>query len=282
MLRRIEASWITARARLERIPRRWAVAPCLGIAVAVSAMTFVYWPQLWPERGTDYGFYVEQAERWFRGDGFYEARQLAGSYEWKVDFDNTYPPPALWLFLPFVWLPGPIWWAVPLTAIVAVVLWLRPAPWAWPLIAIACLPPRTQAIVLWGNTTMWITAFVALGLLYAWPAVLIHIKPYFAPLILIGARHRSWWLALAIVVLGNLPLLPMWVEFLTAWRNAGRSWPSIGYAPDDVFILSIPIVAWLARRRSPQDDRVVEGRWRRDRLPPNGVDTDLEGAGRRA
>jgi len=55
----------------------------------------------------------------------------------------------------------------------------------------------------------------------------------------------------------DLVLLPVWADYLTAWRNAGSSWPSLGHSPTDVFSVSIPIVVWLAR--SPGRS---EGAWR--------------------
>ncbi|MCI0584779.1 MAG: hypothetical protein L0227_18145 [Chloroflexi bacterium] len=247
MIQPILEAWERARSQLERVPRRWALAPTIGIGMAIALNTGLMWDAIWYERGGDYGFFIAQAERFLDGAGFYEPHQLAGPFVFTIGVDNVYPPPALLLFLAFALLPGPLWWAIPLAAIGGAVLAWRPSPWAWPVIAVLCWMPRTQAIVIWGNTTLWITAFVALGLWFAWPSVLVLIKPYFAPLALIGIRHRAWWVAAAVFVAINLVLLPVWADYLTAWRNAGSSWPSLSYSPADVFILSIPIVAWLAR-----------------------------------
>lgn len=250
MIAQVRHRWSRFRTRLEGIPTRWLLAPTIGILLAISISTVAYWSQLWPERGTDYHYFVAQADRWVSGDGFYVPRQLTGPYVMTIH-DNKYPPPALLLFLPFVWLPGLLWWVIPLVAIVIFVIRQRPAPWAWPLIAVACLPPRTLAIVLWGNSTMWVAAFVALGLWAAWPSLLIMFKPYFAPFMLIGVHRRAWWLAAFALLVVNIGLIPTWAEYLTAWRNAGASWPSLDYSPLDLLILSIPLVAWLARTRSP-------------------------------
>ena len=93
--------------------------------------------------------------------------------------------------------------AVPLSADRAVVgdpigavvwsVWSRPTRWIYPLIALLMIWPRSTGGLIVGNTDMWVCAFVALGLRYGWPALPIAIKPSFAPLMLVGIRHRSWW-----------------------------------------------------------------------------------------
>ena len=243
--------WPSLRALLEQVPARWCAAPTIGIVIGIALSTISLWPEIWYERGTDYGFFVAQAQRWLSGGGFYEPHQLSGGYVVAVGVDNLYPPPALLLFLPFTLLPGPLWWAVPLGAIAWLVLSWRPAPWSWPILALLCLAPRTQSIVIWGNSTMWIAAFVALGLRFAWPSILVFLKPYFALFALVGIRRRAWWIAAAAFGAVNVLLLPVWFDYLAAWRNAS-SWPSLGYSPADFLMIAIPVVAWLARRQAPE------------------------------
>lgn len=242
---------------LGRVPARWAIAPVIGLAIGSALSTIQLWDLIWYQRGTDYGFYVAQAQRFLDGGGFYTAHQLAGAYAVGIGVDNVYPPPALLLFLPFVVLPGPLWWLIPVAVVAAVVVAFRPAPWTWPLLGLACWFPRTESIVIWGNTTMWVVAFVALGLRFAWPSILVLLKPYFALLALIGFRNRSWRLGVLAFAAINVLLLPLWADFLAAWRNAGPSWPSLGYSPGDVVALSIPVIAWAGRRAMPpiQDAR---------------------------
>jgi hypothetical protein len=258
--------WSAVRDRLEAIPTRWYAAPTIGIFIGIALSTVHLWPEIWYERGTDYGFMMSFAQRWLDGGGFYAPNQVGGPYVGS-SFSNFYPPPALLLFAPFTFLPGPLWWAVPLGAIALHVWSSRPAPWVWPVLALLCYAPRTQSIVIWGNTTMWVAAFVALGLRFAWPSVLILIKPYFAPFVLIGFGRRAWVVSLIAFATVNVVLLPVWVDYLAAWRNAA-SWPGLGYSPADFLMVSIPVVAWLARRRDRHE--VAGGRLRTDVRQPAG------------
>ena len=205
------------------------------------------WPEIWYERGTDYGFFVAQAQRRLDGDGFYAPEQISGPYSGS-SLTNFYPPPALLLFLPFTMLPGPLWWAVPLGAIAMQVLYNRPAPWSWPILALLSWAPRTQSIIIWGNPTMWIAAFIALGLRFGWPSVLVLIKPYFAPFALIGCGRRAWFAAAILFGTINMLLLPLWSDYITTWRNA-RAWPGLDYSPADFLMIAIPVVAWLTGRK---------------------------------
>ena len=95
---------------------------------------------------------------------------------------------------------------------------------------------------------MWIAAFVALGLRFAGPSVLVLIKPYFAPFALIGFGRRAWVVSAVVFGAINALLLPVWLEYFAAWRNASN-WPGLGYSPADFLMVAIPVVAWLARRR---------------------------------
>jgi hypothetical protein len=82
--------------------------------------------------------------------------------------------------------------------------------------------------------------------MFAWPFVLIVIKPSFLPLALLGARRRSWWIAAAIVGLAALPFGMLWVDYVTAIRNSGLP---LYYSLLQVPIVVAPIVMWLGRTR---------------------------------
>ena len=72
---------------------------------------------------------------------------------------NLYPPTALYLFVPASLLPRVLWWVVPLAIIGWSLYRLRPAWWAWPSIALACIVPlngpSVPVALVYGNTLLW-------------------------------------------------------------------------------------------------------------------------------
>ena len=161
--------------------------------------------------GADPVFFRHIAERWLDTGEFYTERQLAGPYTTVTLVDNLYPPSALYLFVPFTVLPPALWWALPIAFVIWTVWRLRPRSWAWPLLALVLALPKTWVVLFYGNTDMWLTAFVAGAVLWAWPAVLITIKPSLVFLAAIGITRRSWWVAAVVFALLNVPLIPLWL-----------------------------------------------------------------------
>jgi hypothetical protein len=223
-----------------------------GVAL-VATLAILYlavrsWIDQWPlvvfAWGADYEFFLTVANRWLATGEFYAAHQLAGPYEADINTVTLYPPAALFLFLPFVWLPAVLWWAIPLGTIVFLVVRWRPSIWVWPFLALMLWWPRTQSIIVWGNTGMWIAAFLALALAYRWPGALILIKPSLAPFALVGIRSRGWWVVAIALALVSLPMLP---DYITAMRNNVGSFPGLDYSVQDIPFIAIPLVAWLAR-----------------------------------
>jgi hypothetical protein len=197
-----------------------------------------------PMGGQDFAMYRDAAARWLSGGGFYLPHQLAGPYPVTMG-DVLYPPTSLLLLAPFTVLPAILWWAVPL-GLLAVALWrLRPAPWAWPLMALCAGFFQTRNLVAAGNPDMWLAAALAWGVS---PAVLL--KPTLAPLALAGIRSRRWWVALAAVAVGSLAFLPMWADYLRVLANAQDSRPALLHSLADVPFLLLPLVARAARPRS--------------------------------
>jgi len=195
--------------------------------------------------GTDHGFYKAIGERWLETGEFYLPRQLAGEYVIQSDVDVLYPPTAIPFFAALRWLPFPLWWSVPIGVTAWVIIRLRPARWTWPLMAVLVIWPRSLADVLYGNTNMWVLAAVAGGIASGWPAVLVSLKPSLAPLVFVGVRHRSWWIAAALMVAASLVTLDLWRDYLVAISNSNAEWY---WSLEEVPIMFVPLVAWIGRR----------------------------------
>jgi hypothetical protein len=196
--------------------------------------------------GVDLEYFRFIAQRWVDTGVWYTERQLSGPYEVQTLVDNLYPPHALYLFLPFLALPGILWWVLPLGLIAYVLWWCRPAVWAWPILAAIVLFPKTPNQVIFGNTDMWVAAFIAGGVRWAWPATLVTIKPSLLFFAAIGILNRSWWIAAAVLALLSLPLIGLWLQYPTAMLNSSaKFWYSFGNLP--FFVL--PLVAWIASTR---------------------------------
>ena len=162
-----------------KLGRPIAAAITIGVAIGILASTVQLLPGILDQWGEDYRFFVGAADRWVNTGNFYMPHQLAGPYEARTAVDVLYPPIALYLFVPFVYVPPVLWWLIPLGIVTWHVVTCRPAWWIWPVIAIAIWLPRTQSMIIWGNTGIWIAAFVALGVRWAGPAALVVIKPTF-------------------------------------------------------------------------------------------------------
>jgi len=227
---------------------RIAILTATGALLVIAAWELAFlWPYVGAQQaiGTDHTFYVSIARRWLETGQYYLPHQLTGPYVVQTDVDNLYPPISLLLFVPFVWLPYPLWWIVPGLIVAGAIRRLRPARWTWPLLAFAVAWPSGISSVIYGNSNIWIVAFVAAGLVSGWPAVMALIKPSLGFFALIGIRSRTWWIAAAVLLAISLPLLPLWFDYLAAMRNSSAAWYySLGNLP----ALMGPIWAWLGRR----------------------------------
>ncbi|HET9490158.1 MAG TPA: hypothetical protein VFR64_10455, partial [Methylomirabilota bacterium] len=205
-------------------------------------------PSPYFELGMDWEFSRQLGASWLVDGSYYRPHQLTGAYTFTTMVDNLYPPHALFLFVPFVYLPAFAWWAIPAVIVALAFRRLRPATWAWVLMLALLAWPRSISAVLLGNTDIWVVAMLAAALTWGWPAVLLTIKPTFAPLILLGlARPRQTALAgLGLIVLAA-PGLPLWFDYAAALRNVQID-PShpLGTIP----LMLIPFVARLTSTRS--------------------------------
>ena len=197
--------------------------------------------------GADLDLYLGATLNAISGDGFYPPRQLAGPYT-VTDGDILYPPPILFLIVPFLVLPAVLFWLIPIAVVGAVVAWHRPRAWTWPLMALALAWPITSLKLVHGNPVMWIVAATALGTVLAWPSVVVLLKPSLAPFALIGARQRSWWIALGVLAVLSIPFAGLWADYARVALNA-RSPNGLLYSLDEVPLMLIPVIAWLGRGR---------------------------------
>jgi hypothetical protein len=232
--------------RRERLIRAFWPAATVVIAIAGVAELLWLWPYMADQQaiGSDYAFFMRITQTWVDTGVFYLPHQLAGPYEVQTLVDVLYPPIALYLFVPFLVLPAILWWLIPLGLFTWGIVRLRPAPWTWPLIMLAVAWPQTIAQILYGNTNMWIAAFIAMGVNFAWPSLLVLIKPSLAPFAIIGINRRSWWVGLAVLAVAAIPFGAMWLDYLTAMRNSSL-YPA--YALVTLPFMVAPLVAWLGR-----------------------------------
>jgi hypothetical protein len=225
-----------------------------AILVGGMAMLVSLAPDVAPRIGIDFRQYTEATSRWWAGGSFYQPWQLSGPYdlpqgEFRVGhLPVLYPPYTILLFAPFALAQAlaPLWWTIPLLVTGAFVVRCRPRPWTWTVLTFCLLSGDTLWLILSGNPALWATAAVALGIPHRWPAVAVLVKPTVAPFALVGARSRSWWLALAALGAVSLVFAPMWPEYLIALRNIRAA--DLLYSLNSVPMLLIPLVAWIGKR----------------------------------
>jgi hypothetical protein len=241
-------TWTGAGAGATRLARPGAVAltvVLVGWAIVLFDATFSG-AIARGEVGSDAALYMSSAQRWLATGDLYYPHQLAGPYH-AMGTVMLYPPVALFLFVPMAYLPGILWWAVPL-GIIAWHVWdARPGWWTWPILAALAGTVPVAAVLTYGNTEMWTTAFVALACRWSFPALAIAVKPTTLPVALLFCRDRRWWIALAVLIAACLPFGLLWVDWLNAMQNLEGVSPlySLG-APSWLAFIG---VAWLGRRR---------------------------------
>lgn len=190
--------------------------------------------------------YLVGAQRFLETGSPYAPATVQGPW-YLGPWSFIHPPTALVLFVPFLWLPLWLWWAVPLAVTALCLYRLHPAPWTWPLMALALVWPRSVTSIVAGNTDMWAMAFVAAGAVWGWPAALLAIKPTFAPLAVVSVRRRGFWLAALVGALLSLPTLPLWLDYARVIGNVGLG-PT--YSLYNLPLIAIPFVGWLGGKQS--------------------------------
>ena len=247
-------------------------AVLIGLALPIAAIsTSVAWQVVQAHElviwyGIDLDIMRELGRRWLESGSIYLPYQLAGPYSLDVrdiaTVPGMYPPVAGPLFGPLSALPWPLaaafWWGVPLGILGYALARWRPAPWAWGLMLLMFAHPATPLSFMVGSTTMWMAALVGGGFLWHWPSALILVKPTLLPFALIGIRHRSWWIAAAVVVV--LTFLGPWRDYITVVFNGSASAGGIGYSVSSVPLMLVPVFAYLGRRRAAEGDVATVGR----------------------
>jgi hypothetical protein len=222
------------------------VALTLAFVLLDALYVAANWATLRSQVGVDYRLYMDTATRWLAGGGYFQPYQLAGPYPISPG-DILYPPVALLLFVPFTFLPAILWWLIPAAAVAWCVGRLRPGPIVWPMLALCLAWPPTLVKVVTGNPVIWAVAALALGVVYAWPSVLVLIKPSLFPFALFGAWRRRWWIGLAVLVLVSLPFGSLWIDWVHSILNSQGG--GLAYSSLEIPMLAFPVVVWLGRER---------------------------------
>jgi hypothetical protein len=223
-----------------------------------ATWTHPFWQELGP---SDLVHYLLATQRWLDTGTPYVASEVAGHFNYG-EFTFLHPPISLLFFAPFLVLPVPLFWIIPLAIFGYLIVSERPARWTWPLMALA-LAVYPIGSVLWsGNTDIWMWAFFAAGLRWGWPVALMAIKPSIAIAGLIGMRHRSSWVGAAFVGLACLPFGTLWIDWIHVMSNSPGS---LLYSAANVVMFTIPVVARIGSTRAPHGQRPAFGETRAPR-----------------
>ena len=137
---------------------------------------------------------------------------------------------------------------LPIGAVVYAAIRHRPQPVVWPAIALCLWFPGTVVILVAGNPVMLMIGALALGTIWAWPSVLMLVKPTLVPFALFGIWRRSWWMALGVMAAVSLPFGGAWADYVTVLLNA-RSPLGLLYNLGQVPTMLLPLVVWAGRPR---------------------------------
>ena len=234
-----------ARARVLRVGSLVVAGVATIWLVAAIAWSYVYNPVF----GLDYRWHVDAAQRLLETGSPYYAWQVSGPYE-IGNGAILYPPTAFVLFLPFTVLPAVLWWVIPCALLAWGIAAHRPPPWA--LAVIMVVLALQAGVFVFGNPGMWTAAFLAMGTVYGWPAVLVLLKPTFAPFAAVGITRRSWWIAALALVIAGLPFGLLWLDWIRVVTNSNCS---LAYSLPQVPFMVVPLIAWLTGHRRPRATR---------------------------
>ena len=69
-----------------------------------------------------------------------------------------------------------------------------------------------------------------------------------APIVILGIRHRSWWVAAIVLAIASIPFAGVWLDWIAVVRNSNVS---VLYNLPTLPLIVSPLVAWLAGARRP-------------------------------
>lgn len=247
---------------------KYAVALLLGLLVA-EAVAFWFVIERDLGIGADAWFYRNLGDTWLETGQWYLPRQFE-PHTFEAMADNVYPPSALPLFVAFALTPWPLWWVVPIAVLVYCLYRWRPSPVAWIVILLLLIWPRSIGGYLYGNTSMWTAAIFAAGLTWGYPVALLIIKPSVMFWGVLAIRDKRAWIGAVVVAVLSLPMLPLWLDYITIMRNTTDTHPIVLLG--DIPMMLVPVVAWLGRR----DHRRI---LRRDVVPAAVLEREHESGG---
>jgi hypothetical protein len=230
------------------------------VVLALGAMIVRAQYGAFADRGlvaVDYRMFMELGSRWLETGSMYAPWQFS-PYNYAqgagtTDFDRMpalYPPLAGPVFAAWTFLPVFLWWAIPVGILAYMLYRFRPAPWAWPLMALATWNTNTTGVYTVGGSSMWIAAGVAAGLVWGWPALVILFKPSLAPFLLVGVRKRAFWIGALVLGAVSLLMLPEWFRYVEVLRNTES--PGVLYSLRDIPLMLVPVIAWISRGGLPR------------------------------
>jgi hypothetical protein len=244
---------------------RAVLATIFGLELLWCGFVFINQALSNPAFGLDYRWHVDAARRLLDTGTPYWPWQIAGPYEIS-DGAILYPPTAFLLFIPFIWLPAFLWWALPIAILAVGMAVHRPPLWAWVVIGAILSFEKSLNVFVFGNPSMWIVAAIAAGTVLWWPFIFVVAKPTFAPIALLGIRHRSWWIAAVILAIASIPFGRVWLDWFAV---VGNSNVSLIYNLPTLPLMLAPLVAWLTGVRRPL--AWPYPRPQRDEVPPQVV-----------
>ena len=196
--------------------------------------------------GWDYRIYMDRAADFMAGRGFYCRASWQGHTSSRMATLSILPRRAALRAVP---VPASLlYWVIPLAITAAVVVWHRPAIWAWPIIAAIPVLERDLMSDIHQRQSRYLD-LAALSLATIWPAVapLTALKWGLTPFALFGIWRREWWVGAGLALAICPAFAPMWPDYIRVVQDARGN--SLDYILNEYPMMLIPLVAWGARTR---------------------------------